>query len=270
MPKTKVENGRTYELINSRWHLKDATEDDVEVRNGRNGKEYRVKGTDQWQPIDDTTQGEIAGRMNANTVNRDAIAGDLRPDKARPDKVKGTQLGGTRADKPWRYDSPMAYIIAYAKSEPKTKIGRYLFSTINTLSWLDAWYKNKHPETPETEAIDSGYKDAVRNIDGWLGNIDPAKDLDKITSKDLGYAYKQVQNKMESLYPKYKQAQGKTDPESIRIKTEYKTYQKFFDKMDSDIKGRKSNEDRQKRFAEASARARQVNMGMNTDLRGHL
>jgi len=240
MPKTKVENGKTYELINHRWHLKDPKMEDLEVRTSQGGgKEYRVRGTNEWRPVDDSKAGLIARDMDANTFNSEQLSGVKRPEHSQRVADKPKVFGsGYGPGKPWTYDSPLKYLEAWALSPPKTNAGKLLFGTINTLSWFRNWSQNRNEDRKykeQNDAIDKGFEDAMKNFHEWCGGIDPETGINKVSSKELYAIYTNLDFKMQELGPQYRNAVGKTDPDSLRIKTEYKAYKDMYNNMERAI-----------------------------------
>lgn len=216
---------------------------ELEVRQGENGKEYRRRGDKDWKPADGSQAGMVAQDMDVNTFNSERLAGVTKPRYQEEKKPKRNvkPIGGS-VSKPWDYDSPMDYIKAYAFQRPKTKAGRFLFSTINTVNWLVSWYQNNKdiPDSPEKQAVDKGFEDAMRNFNNWCGGIDPKTDVDKVSSKELNEIYTNLEFKLDEMESAYQKARGKTDPESLRIKTEYRLYQKMYRNMKDEIENRGS------------------------------
>ena len=175
---------------------------------------------------------------------------DVPPPKQRKPHTLGT---GMPVGKPWNYKSPMDYLIAYSVRPAKTKAGRFLFNTFNTLSWMNNWYrgkKDKRVTEEQSKAVNDGFESALKNVNDWLDGIDPSTDLDSVDSATLSKLHRNLQQKESELASKYESVKGNTDPESLRIKAEYKVYADMFAKMDKDLQRQREVQERARMNAE--------------------
>lgn len=260
----RVIDGREMIRHNGRWVLaQDVTPkmDELEVRQGKRGKEYRRKGDKDWKPVDDSQAGMVAQDMDVNTFNSERLAGVKKPEfEDKPKTKKPVRTVGQRTPgKPWEYDSPFDYLKAWAVAKPKTRIGRFVFDIVNTASWLYTWHENNKdiPDSPEKQSVEQGYEDALKNFHEWCGGIDPKTDVDDVKSEDLNMLYTNLEFKMKELEKDFNNSKGKTDPDSLRIKSEYRTYQKMYDNMKSALEGGASSsreEDARQRILELRQR----------------
>ena len=197
--------------------------------------------------------------------------GATRPkDVAPPRRPRPKTLGtGGMVGKPWNYESPADYLLAYATRPAKTKAGKYLFDIFNTVTWMNDWYngkKQKKVAEEQSKAINQGFEDALKNVNTWLDGIDPSTDIDRVPPSKLNDLYKHLGEKERELAVKAEQAKGKTDPESLRIRAEYKVYSDMFAKMDADVEKQRILRERARYEAESKRRQDEENARRKKEL----
>lgn len=179
---------------------------------------------------------------------------DIAPPKRSPPKTLGT---GSMIGKPWNYKSPQDYLLAYATRPAKTKAGKFMFNTFNTLSWITDYYKGKaqsKASEEQSKAVNEGFETALKNVNSWLGDIDPSTDIDFVPSSKINQLYREIGKKESELAEQYQACKGKTDPESLRIKSEYKVYADMYAKMDADLQKQRFLREQAKAKAEQAQR----------------
>jgi hypothetical protein len=253
-------DGRMHTRHNGEWIPNDSKP--MDVRNAPNGgRQYRRQGDKEWRNVDDSKEGIIAQDADVNTRNSDAIADRLgarrprnAPSRSQDKKIMAFGSNGM-VGKPWSYKSPLDYLKAYALRSPKTKAGRLLFDTINTTNWFVTWSRNKSRAKAENEqikAVDDGYEDAMRNVYEWTDNIDPSQSVDSISSVQLNRMYKELNKKLSEMEDQYEDMRGRTDPDALRFKTEYKAYRDMYGTLD---RMARDEESRRRAFDESERRA---------------
>ena len=234
-------NGKTMVFNqNHRWEAVDAGMQDLDVRTNGNTKEYRLKGTNEWKPVDDSQAGMVAQDMDATEFNSEAFSGVSSPKRQERQRKRPKVFGnGTRPSKPWNYDSPAKFLEAWATKPPSTKIGRFLFDTVNTMSWFKTWMDNREEDKKyeaQYKAVENGVENAQKNFHNWCGGIDPTTDLDKVSVDDINEIYTNLEFKLKEMDDQYQKARGKTDNDSLQTKAEYKAYLSMYNKMQKELK----------------------------------